>query len=117
MNVDSVILDLGSSENDHMKKTWDMMGKPQLVWSPVQLRLANQARVSPIGRVPPLPVKVEGLKTYADFDVIEMVDENNSYPVLLGIGWANENLTFINFKKRVMTLENRDIQIIIPLDP
>ena len=60
---------------------------------------------------------MEGLKTYVDFDVIEIIDESSSYPVLLGIGWENGNLAVINFKKRVMTFENHDMQIISPLDP
>ena len=46
---DSTILDLGSDVNILRKKTWENMGKPQLVWYPMQLRLANQARVTPIG--------------------------------------------------------------------
>ena len=50
------------------------MGKPTLGWSPVQLRLANQAKVQPNGRVSNLVVDVEGMKTYVDFDVIEVVD-------------------------------------------
>ena len=37
--------------------------------------------------------------------------------MLLGIGWVNENLVVINFKKRIMTFENRDMRIITPLDP
>ena len=37
--------------------------------------------------------------------------------MLLGIGWANDNLAVINFKKRVMNFENCDMQIIAPLDP
>ena len=69
--------------------------------------------MSPIGRVPHLLVEVEGLKTYADFDVIEIIDESSSYPTLLGIGWKNENLKVINFKKRVMTFENREMQIML----
>ena len=78
-----------------------------MVWSPVQLRLANQARVTSIGRVPRLVVEVEGMKTYADFDVINVVDGGGSYPKLLGIGWANEKLAVINFKKCMMTFENK----------
>ena len=50
------------------------MGRLTLGWSPVQLRLDNQAKVQPIGRVPNLVVDVEGMKTYADFDVIEFVE-------------------------------------------
>ena len=88
-----------------------------MVLSPVQLQLENQAKVSPIGRVPHLLVEVKGLQKYVDFDVIEIVDESNSYPALLGIGWENDNLAVINFKKRVMTFENRDMQIISPLYP
>ena len=50
-----------------------------------------------------LVVDVEGMKTYADFDVIEVVDGGGSYPILLRIGWANDSMEMINFKKRVMT--------------
>ena len=57
------------------------------------------------------------MKTYNDFDVIEAVDGGGSYPALLGIGWANDSLAVINFKKRVMTFENRDIWVITLMDP
>ena len=49
---------------------------------------------------------LEGMKTYADFDVIEVVEGGGSYPILLGIGWTNDSMTVINFKKWVMTFEN-----------
>ena len=42
--------------------------------------------MSPIGKVPHLLVEVEGMKTYADFDVIKNVDEGSSYPALVGLG-------------------------------
>ena len=93
------------------------MGIPTMSWSSVLLRLANQARVTSIGRVPHLAVEVEGMKTYVDFDVIEVVDGGGSYPTLLGIGWANDSLAVINFKKHVMTFENRDIRVITQMDP
>ena len=57
------------------------------------------------------------MKTYADFYVIEVVDDKVSYPALLGIGWANDSLVVINFKKRVMTFENQNIRVITPMDP
>ena len=62
-------------------------------------------------------VEVKGLKTFTYFDIIEIVDESSSYPTLLGIGWESDNLVVINFKKQVMTFENHNFQIIIPLDP
>ena len=78
---------------------------------------ANQEKVHPIGRVSNLVVDVEGLQTYADFDVIEVVEDGGSYPALLGIGWDNDSMAIINFKKRVMTFENQDVRFITPMDP
>jgi hypothetical protein len=34
-NVDNVILDLGSDVNVLLRKTWEMMGEHELIWSPV----------------------------------------------------------------------------------
>ena len=55
------------------------------------------------------------MKTYAEFDVIEIFNESGSFLAMLGIGWDNENLAVINFNKRVMNFKNRDMQIIFPL--
>ena len=54
--VDSVILDLGSDVNILTKQTWQSMGKPMLGWSPLQLQLANQVKLHPIGLVSNLVV-------------------------------------------------------------
>ena len=75
------------------------MGNPTLGWSLVQLRLANQAKFQPIGHVSNLVVYIEGMKTHVDFDVIEVIEDGGSYPPLLGIGWANDSMAVINFKK------------------
>ena len=64
-----------------------------------------------------LVVDAEGTRTRADFDVIEVIDGGGSYPALLGIGWANDNMAVINFKKWLMTFENQDIRVIAPMDP
>ena len=50
--MDEVILDLGSEVNVLTKQTWEQMGSPKLVRSPIHLILANQQRVSPLGRLP-----------------------------------------------------------------
>ena len=57
------------------------------------------------------------MKTHADFDVIEVLEDGGSYPTLLGIGWANDSMAVINFKKQVMTFENKDVRVIAPMDP
>jgi hypothetical protein len=34
-DMDGVMLDLGSNVNILPKKSWEVMGKPKLVWSPI----------------------------------------------------------------------------------
>ena len=112
-----VILDLGSEVNVLTKQTWEQMGKPALTWSPIQLRLANQQRIVPLGRFPNVPIDIDGVITLADFEVIDLIDDGNPYPSLLGIQWEMENAAVINFKKRHMTFEGKGLRVIIPLDP
>ena len=57
------------------------------------------------------------MKTYADFSMIVVIDGGGSYPALLGVGWDNDNMEVINFKKFVMTFENKDIKFIATMDP
>ena len=42
---------------------------------------------------------IEGASALDDFEVIENVDENNPYPVLLGIDWVTDMNGVINIKK------------------
>jgi hypothetical protein len=47
-----ILLDLGSEVNVLPMKTWQCMGEPTLAgYSPIQLKLENQHRVLPIGRL------------------------------------------------------------------
>ena len=68
--MDEVILDLGSEVNVLTKQTWEQMGSTKLARSPICLRLANQQRVSPLGQLPQVPVDINGIRNFADFEVI-----------------------------------------------
>ena len=93
------------------------MGKPKLRYSPIQLRLVNQQRVSPMGRLSNVPVDIDGVQSLVDLEVLEIIDDRNPFPALLGIDWAFDNLAVINLKKKQMTFEGHNIIIIAPLDP
>ena len=84
-DMDYIILDLGSDVNILTRQNWESMGKSRLDWSPVQLRLKNEAKVLPISRLSQVPIDIEGLCTFADFEVINIVDDMNPYRALLGI--------------------------------
>jgi len=49
--MDQVILDLGSDANVFSKQTWERMGRHVLQWSPIQLRMENQQKIIPMGRL------------------------------------------------------------------
>ena len=50
-------------------------------------------------------MEVECLITYAEFEVIKIIDDTNPYPMNLGIDWEIENQTIINFKKSILSFE------------
>jgi hypothetical protein len=116
-NMGDIILDLVSEVNVLPKKTWQCMGEPMLGYSPVQLKLANQHRFLPIGRLKVVIVDLDGVRTKRDFEVVEIVDDTTPYPTLLGLDWAFENQAIINPKTRKMTFESGEYKVIAQLDP
>lgn len=116
-DMDKVVLDMGLVVNVLTKQTWELMGKPKLRYSPIQLRLANQQRVYPMERLSNVLVDMDGIQSLAYFDAIEIIDDRRPYPMLLGIEWVFDNLTVINLKKNQMTVEDHNIRIIAQLDP
>jgi len=69
-----------------------------------------------MGRLQWITVDIEGESALADFEVIEIVDDNNPYPTLLGIDWATHINGVINLKKCKMIFEKKSFCVVIPLD-
>jgi hypothetical protein len=109
-DIDYVVLDLGSEVNVITKKTWALMGKTKLIYSPIRLRMDNQQTVSPFGRLEHVPMDIDRVRTFAYFELIEIVDDNFPYPMLLGIDWAFNNSTVPDLNKRQMTFERDGIR-------
>ena len=70
-----------------------------------------------MGRLPQVPVDIDGVRTFADFEVIEIIGDSQPYPALLSIDWAIGSKAVIDLKRRQMTFEDAQIQVITPLDP
>ena len=81
--MDQVILDLGSDANVLPKRTWQRMGEPKLEWSTIQLHMANQQKIIPLGRLSKMVVDITEAKVCADFEVIQIVEDADPYPALL----------------------------------
>lgn len=52
-------------------------------------------------------VDIEGESVVANFEVIEIVDGNNTYLALLGIAWAFNMDLVINLRKQRMKFEKK----------
>jgi hypothetical protein len=111
------MLDIGSDVNILPKKIWEALGKPRLTYSPIQLRMANSYCIFPIRRLESVEIDVAGVKTVAEFEVVEIMGNKDPYPTLLGIDWAYENYAVIDLRKDTMTFEADGIKIVQPLDP
>jgi hypothetical protein len=116
-NMGDIILYLWIEVNVFHKKTWEYMGEPTLGYSPIQLKLENQHRVIPIGRLKGIPLDLDGVCTMEYFEVIDIVDNTTPYPALLGLDWAFENQAIIKLKTGKMIFESGEYRVIAPLDP
>jgi hypothetical protein len=76
-DMDNVILDLGSNANFLQRQTWEIMGKPNPVWSIVQLRLANYHNIILIERFVGVLVNIYGVFIVFEFEVINIMDKNH----------------------------------------
>ena len=79
--------------------------------------MENQQKILPMGILPVITVDIEGASTLADFVVIEIVDDDNPYPALMGINWATDMNGVININKRKMIFEKKSLLVVVPLDP
>jgi hypothetical protein len=81
------------------------------------LKLENQHRLLPIGRLKGVIVDLDGVRTKVDFEVIEIVDGTTPYPKFLVLDWAFDNQAIINLKTWKMTFASGECKVIVPLDP
>ena len=112
--ISDVMLHFGFDVNTLSKKTWEAMGNPKLIYSPIQLSMANQYYIYLVGRIQNVEVDLVGVKTCSYFEVIEIMGENDPYPSLLGMDWDYENFNVIVLKKEIMTFEANGMKITQP---
>jgi len=116
-NISNVMIDLGSDINILPKKTWEAIGKPKLIYSPIQFCMDNQYCIYIFERLKNIEVDLDGVKTILEFKFIEIMGEKDSYPTLLGIDLAYENYDFMDLKKETMNFPVDGVKVIQPLDP
>ena len=61
-------------------------------------------------------VNIDVVHSVIDFEVIEIVDDNQPYPTLMGLEWAFDNQAIINLKRQEMIFEVGELKVTTPLD-
>jgi hypothetical protein len=61
-------------------------------------------------------MNIDGVCSMEDFQVIDIIDEVQPYPTLIGLEWDFDNQAIINLKRREMIFEVGDMKFIVPLD-
>jgi len=79
--------------------------------------MENQQKVIPMGCLYGVMLDIEDTSALANFEFIEIVDDSNSYPALLGIDWAFDMDVVINLEKWKMMFEIKSLRVVVPLDP
>ena len=79
--------------------------------------MVNQQKIFPMGRLQGVTVDIEGTSAQVDFEVIEIVNDSNPYPTLLGIDWATDMKGVMNLKKHKMIFEKNSLLVVVPIDP
>jgi hypothetical protein len=67
------------------------MGKSKIVLSPIQLSLANKHKIILIGRLIGVPMSIDGVCSIEKIEVIEIEDDSQPYPSLMGLEWDFDN--------------------------
>lgn len=69
-----------------------------------------------MGRLQAITVDIEGVSAKEDFEVINIFDDSNPYPALLGIDWATDMNGVIILKKCKMIFEKNSLHVVVLLD-
>jgi hypothetical protein len=70
-----------------------------------------------MGRMEDVEVDVAEVKMIVDFEVIEIMGDEDPYPALLGIDWDYDNYGVIDLTRDTMIFEADGLKLVQPLDP
>ena len=70
-----------------------------------------------MGRLQGVMVDIEGASAQVDFEVIDIVNDSNPYPVPPGIDYATDMNGIINLENHKMIFEKKSLCIVVLLDP
>ena len=102
------IVDGGSGINIISRKLYDEWNLPKMEEAPFSIKLADQSRVSPLGLVKNVPVRIAGVRFLAAFVLMNLPPHSSSYSILLGRPWLKAAALMHDWKNKTLMLQSRD---------
>jgi hypothetical protein len=85
------VLDEETQVNIMLERTWGAIGRPAMIPSLGGISLFRGKLVNLCGRLPRLPMTVNGTSTKEDFDIIKCIEDNAPFTMLLGKPWIERD--------------------------
>ena len=102
------IVDGGSGINIISRRLYDEWNLPKMEEAPFSIKLADQSRVSPLGLVKNVPVRIAGVRFLVAFVVMNLPAHSSSYSILLGRPWLRVAIVIHDWKNNTLMLQSRD---------
>lgn len=72
----------------------------------MKITLANSACTHPVGKVDNILVKIDNFKYLADFIILDVQEEDDLYPIILGRPFLRTSRALIDFNDNSVTIRS-----------
>lgn len=79
--------------------------------------MADQGLIAPISVLKQAETSIMGITTIVDYEVIDILDEEHTYPTFVGRPWGRRMKASISLEKGRIKIKGKGKRVIIPLDP
>ena len=115
-NIPQVVADFRSQVNVLLQSTLINIGRPKLQELGIYIRLEDQGLIAPIGVLKKVETSIMGITTMVDYEVIDIEDEQHTYPTLVGRPWGRKMKAYISLEKGRIKIKGKGERVIITLD-
>jgi hypothetical protein len=85
------VLDEETQVNIMTERTWEAIGRPAMIPSLGGLGLFRGKLVNLCGRLAQIPMTVNGTSTEEDFEIIQFIEDNAPFTMLIGKPWIDRD--------------------------
>jgi hypothetical protein len=108
-DIDSV-LDEETQVNIMPERTWEAIGKPDMIPSLRGIGLFRGKLVNLCGRLTQIPMNVNGTSTEEDFEIIKFIEDNAPFTMLLGKPWIERDQARKKEEEEVLEQQRQELK-------